>query len=65
MPPPKTDFKVAIKSLKKQQIVGMKTGIAFLILEIQVHWALEECESVLQLLSLYEDNENIYMVLEY
>jgi serine/threonine protein kinase len=30
-----------------------------------VHWALEGCASVLKLLQLYEDENNVYMVLEY
>jgi serine/threonine protein kinase len=30
-----------------------------------VHWALEGCASVLKLLQLYEDEHNVYMVLEY
>jgi hypothetical protein len=43
----------------------LETGIPFLINEIKMHWALEQCESVLKLLSLFEDVDNIFMVLDY
>jgi hypothetical protein len=33
--------------------------------EIKVHWALEHCPSVLSLLAIHEDDEKIYLVLEY
>jgi serine/threonine protein kinase len=33
--------------------------------EIRVHWALENCPSVLSLLAIYEDQEKIYLILEY
>jgi hypothetical protein len=33
--------------------------------EIRVHWALEECPSVLGLLAIHEDKDMIFMVLEY
>lgn len=32
---------------------------------MKVHWALEQCVSVLRLLKLYEDAEMVCMVLEY
>ena len=33
--------------------------------EIRVHWTLEHCSSVLTLIAIHEDKENIYLVLEY
>ena len=33
--------------------------------EIRVHWALGECDGVLQLLELYEDEDFTFLVLEY
>jgi hypothetical protein len=56
---------VAIKKLKKSQIQQGKNGIQYLLNEIKVHWALENCAIVLKLLQLYEDEHNIYMVLEF
>ena len=56
---------VAIKKLKKAQIAAGTNGIKYLLNEIKVHWTLEGCASVLKLLQLYEDELNVYMVLEY
>jgi serine/threonine protein kinase len=56
---------VAIKVLSKDNIKGTVGGLANLIQEIKVHWALEECEGVLRLLEIYEDPEYVYLVLEY
>ena len=33
--------------------------------EIQVHWALQDCDGVLQLRELYEDEKYVYLVLDY
>lgn len=33
--------------------------------EIRVHWTLENCPSVLNLIGLHEDKGLIYMILEY
>jgi hypothetical protein len=33
--------------------------------EIRVHWALEKCDGALRLLELFEDENHLYMVLEY
>jgi predicted transposase YbfD/YdcC len=43
----------------------MKMGMTSLLNEIRVHWALEQCEGVLQLVAIHEDSEMIYLVLEY
>lgn len=56
---------VAIKELKKEKIVGTSMGLKSLLNEIRVHWALEQCEGVLQLLGIHEDDDNIYLILEY
>jgi hypothetical protein len=47
---PKEQWKIAIKQLRKNQLKGIKTGVPFLINEIKVHWALEDCDTVLKLL---------------
>jgi serine/threonine protein kinase len=33
--------------------------------EIKVHWTLENCEGALQLHEIYEDEEYVYLVLDY
>ena len=33
--------------------------------EIGVHWAVEDCPSILELLEIHEDEDSIYLVLEY
>jgi serine/threonine protein kinase len=48
-------LKVAIKVIKKEKVMESKQGIEFLTNEIRVHWALEQCVSVLTLLKIYED----------
>ena len=40
-------------------------GILSLLKEIKVHWVLEECEGILRLIEIYEDNQYVYLVLEY
>lgn len=56
---------VAIKILDKTKIAQHEHGIRNLIQEIKVHWALEECDSILRLLEIYEDDVFVYLVLEY
>jgi serine/threonine protein kinase len=56
---------VAIKILDKKKIEGTENGPKNLITEIKVHWAIEECDTLLRLLELYEDEFFVYMVLEY
>jgi hypothetical protein len=51
--------------LNKQSLKDMKIGIQSLLNEIRVHWTLELCEGVLQLIAIHEDAEMIYLVLEY
>jgi hypothetical protein len=33
--------------------------------EIRVHWALNECEGALQLIEIYEHENNVCLVLDY
>ena len=56
---------MAIKILKKQKIQESKPGLEFLQNAIRVHWALEQCVSVLRLLRIYEDADLVCIVLEY
>ncbi len=56
---------VAIKILDKAKLKATEHGLRNLIQEIRVHWALEECGSMLRLLELYEDDVFGYLVLEY
>lgn len=56
---------VAIKKLKKKQIIGSKNGLTYLLNEIRVHWSLETCNSAVRLIQLFEDDINIYIVLEF
>ena len=48
--------KVAIKLLKKEQILSLSNGLPFLLNEIRAHWVLEHCEGVLKLLRIHEDS---------
>ncbi|TNV74228.1 hypothetical protein FGO68_gene495 [Halteria grandinella] len=57
---------VAVKILQKKMLQEMGGNqINCLVNEIQVHWAIFECDGVLQLLEIYEDEEFIYLILEY
>ncbi len=33
--------------------------------ELQVHWSLKDCDGILQLLELFEDDNFAYLILEY
>jgi hypothetical protein len=46
---------VAIKILDKKKLDGCENGAKNLITEIKVHWDIEECDSLLRLLEIYED----------
>jgi len=59
------DESVAIKVMKKSKIYSSENGLKCLLNEIRVHWSLELCSGVLKLLSIFEDGEQIYLVLEY
>ena len=56
---------VAVKILKKDHLIKSSNGIRNMIREIVVHWNLQECSGFLKLLELYEDNDYVFLVLEY
>ncbi len=56
---------VAIKVLSKSKMLQSKQGLSSVLNEIRVHWGLEHCKSVLELLSIFEDKDMIFLVLEY
>jgi serine/threonine protein kinase len=57
---------VAIKLINKEHNVEeLLQQIDHLINEIKVHWALEYCMNILQLIEIYEDDHFLYLVLEY
>jgi len=58
---------VAIKILDKESLASLPNnqGVTSLVNEIRVHWAIFECDGVLQLLEIFEDSEFVYLVLEY
>lgn len=45
--------------------MDVDVGIKNLIAEIKVHWVLDQCEGILRLIEIYEDTENVYLVLDY
>lgn len=45
--------------------MGSKNGLTYLLNEIRVHWTLESCNSAVRLLSLFEDDQSVYIVLEF
>jgi serine/threonine protein kinase len=51
--------------MHKSNIVQHERGIKNLVNEIKVHWALNRCDNILQLLEIFEDFEFVYLVLEY
>lgn len=57
--------KVAIKIIRKSQIIKGTNGISSLLNEFRMHWALDKCENILRLLQIFEDQSNVYLVLEY
>lgn len=60
-----TSAMVAIKILDKSKISQSEFGVRNLLQEIKVHWELEECDSILRLQEIYEDEVFVYLVLEY
>lgn len=65
--PPGTEppQKVAIKILDKSKINNNETRTRQLVSEIKVHWALEKCEGIIKVIELFEDEQYVYMILEY
>ena len=56
---------VAIKVLDKNPLQKNNQKIVNLIQEIKVHWALQECDGILHLLEIFEDDNFVCLVLEY
>jgi hypothetical protein len=51
--------------MDKKSLNRIDNGATNLIQEVRVHWALEECDSLLRLLEVFEDEDFVYLVLEY
>lgn len=61
----KEQIKVAVKIVDKRKIARDEERKVQLFNEIRVHWALEQCDGALRLLELFEEEHNLYMILEY
>ena len=59
------DRKVAIKIMQSSALVNNKKLCSDLDNELRVHWALRDCDGILSLRELYEDDLFIYIVLDY
>ena len=57
--------RVALKIIPIKNIISDPRQLRNLGNEIKVHWALNECDGILQLLELYEDEEYVYLVLDF
>jgi len=51
--------------MEKKRLVNSENGVKCMVREIRVHWLVMDCDGVLQLLEIYEDDEFVYLVLEY
>lgn len=56
---------MAIKILDKSKINNNETRTRQLVQEIRVHWGLEKCDGVIKVLELFEDDQFVYMIIEY
>jgi serine/threonine protein kinase len=56
---------VALKILEKKKFSRIDDGVETLVNEIRAHWALEQCDGVLKILSIHEDKNFVVLVLEY
>ena len=61
----KYKVKVALKILEKKRFADSDEGFEILLNEIRIHWILEQCEGVLKLLGIHEDQNFIVLALEY
>jgi len=59
------DRKVAIKIMQSSTLVNNKKLCSDLENELRVHWALRDCDGILSLRELYEDDLFVYLVLDY
>lgn len=60
-----TQDKVALKILEKEKFTLYENGLQSLINEIRSHWVLEQCEGVLKILAIYDNDGYVVLVLEY
>jgi serine/threonine protein kinase len=51
--------------VSKENLLGLFQGVETFLREIMAHWILEECEGVLNILGLYDNEEHIILALEY
>ena len=56
---------MAIKSISKSKLREVENGLMNIVTEIRVHWALEQCENILRLIMMFEDDDRIFLILEY
>ncbi len=57
--------KVALKILEKDKFYTFENNVPTLINEIKSHWILEQCEGVLKILAIHDNEQYIILVLEY
>ena len=51
--------------MEKKRVLTSENGVKCLIREIKVHWLIMDCDGVMQILEIYEDDQFVYLVLEY
>ena len=51
--------------MDKKRLLNSENGVQCLLLEFRVHWQITDCDGVLQLLEIYEDDDFVYLVVEY
>ena len=56
---------VAIKIIDKLKVDNNESRTKQLVSEIKVHWILEKCDGAIKLIELFEDENFVYIVLEY
>ena len=56
---------MAIKVIYVQKIMETPRMLQDLENEVRVHWKLSECNGVLQMREIFEDEQFIYLVLDY
>jgi serine/threonine protein kinase len=57
--------RVALKILEKAKFLNSENNVPALINEIRAHWILEQCEGVLKILAIHDNDNYIILVLEY
>jgi serine/threonine protein kinase len=56
---------VAIKVCDSKNIKSSKQLTSDLHNELQVHWSLRDCDGILQLRELFEDENFVYLILDF